>query len=156
MANWHDKYSERLTLSDRITDRVAAFIGSWKFLMIQSSIFVIWVLINTLYWFNVIQFDPYPFILFNLFMSAEAAYSTPLIMMSQNRQSLRDRHKAENDYETNTTAKLEIETLQRHLSRIEIEKLDKMMTHMASIEIDKLDKIIKILTKLSEIDDDCG
>ncbi len=77
--------------------------------------------------FNVIQWDPYPYILFNLFMSAEAASATPLIMMSQNRQSIRDRHHADADYQTNLDAKYEIETLQQELARIENDKLDKIL-----------------------------
>jgi uncharacterized membrane protein len=74
------------------------------------------------------QFDPYPFILFNLFMSAEAAYSSPLILMSQNRQTDRDREQAQHDYETNVAAKEEIETILRELGRLEQQKLDKILT----------------------------
>jgi len=91
-------------------------------------IFLIWVVFNTLWLFNAHQFDPYPFILFNLFMSAEAAYASPLILMSQNRQSERDRVQAQNDYETNVAAKAEIETILTELGRLELEKLDKILT----------------------------
>src|SRR5678815_5574267 len=110
--DWHTTYLETSKFGDRMADKIASFIGSWTFLITQSVIFAIWVTINSLYLLQVIHFDPYPFILFNLFMSAEAAYSGPLILMSQNRQAVRDRHHAEADYRTNAEAKLEIEELQ--------------------------------------------
>ena len=118
------------TMGERIADHVAAFIGSWQFIIIQSVIFLIWVVVNTLWLLDRYQFDPYPFILFNLFMSAEAAYSSPLILMSQNRQTDRDREQAQHDYETNVAAKEEIEAVMRQLSRLEQEKLDRIMAHL--------------------------
>jgi len=111
----------------RVADRVAAFIGSWQFIIIQSVIFALWVVVNSIWLFAAYQFDPYPFILFNLFMSAEAAYSSPLILMSQNRQAERDRVQAQHDYDTNVAAKEEIETIIRELGRIEVQKLDKII-----------------------------
>jgi uncharacterized membrane protein len=116
------------TSGERIADHVAAFIGSWQFIIIQSVIFVVWVIANTIWLFERYQFDPYPFILFNLFMSAEAAYSSPLILMSQNRQADRDREQAQHDYDTNVAAKEEIETILRELARLEQQKLDKILT----------------------------
>ena len=124
---WHLVHAEKSTMGDRVADRVATFIGSWRFIIIQSVIFAIWVIVNTLWLFSAYQFDPYPFILFNLFMSAEAAYSSPLILMSQNRQADRDREQAQHDYETNLAAKEEIEMILRELSRLEQEKLDKIL-----------------------------
>jgi uncharacterized membrane protein len=125
--NWHVTHREGMTAGARIADVVANFIGSWKFIIIQSVIFVVWVIFNTVWLFELYQFDPYPFILFNLFMSAEAAYASPLILMSQNRQAERDRVQAEHDYETNVTAKEEIETILKELARLELEKLDKIL-----------------------------
>jgi hypothetical protein len=84
--------------------------------------------VNTIWLLERYQFDPYPFILFNLFMSAEAAYSSPLILMSQNRQTDRDREQAQHDYDTNVAAKEEIETILRELGRLEQQKLDKILT----------------------------
>ena len=127
LRSWHVVHAENSTRGDRIADHVAAFIGSWPFIIIQSVIFAIWVVVNTLWLFSAYQFDPYPFILFNLFMSAEAAYSSPLILMSQNRQTERDRAQAQHDYETNVAAKEEIETILRELGRLEQEKLDKIL-----------------------------
>jgi uncharacterized membrane protein len=124
---WHDVHAESMPLGSRIADSVANFIGSWRFIIIQSAIFVVWVIVNTLWLLEQYQWDPYPFILFNLFMSAEAAYSSPLILMSQNRQTERDRVQAQHDYDTNTQAKEEIETILKELARLELEKLDKIM-----------------------------
>jgi uncharacterized membrane protein len=125
--NWHKVDLANRTTGDRIADLVAGFIGSWTFIIIQSVIFVVWVIVNTLWLLKSYQWDPYPFILFNLFMSAEAAYSSPLILMSQNRQADRDREQAQHDYDTNVAAKEEIEMILRELSRIEVQKLDQIL-----------------------------
>lgn len=144
--NWHDRYVESFEFGDHLADKIASFIGSWKFVIIQSTIFAIWVVVNSLYLLDAIRFDPYPFILFNLFMSAEAAYSSPLILMSQNRQAIRDRHQAEVDYQTNVEAKQEIEALQKDLARIEVEKLDHIHRRVLTL----LEKHEDILTKLGD------
>ena len=127
LQSWHFAHVKKSSMGERVADRVASFIGSWKFIIIQSGIFVVWVIVNTIWLLERYQFDPYPFILFNLFMSAEAAYSSPLILMSQNRQSDRDREHAQHDYETNVAAKEEIETILRELGRLELQKLDKIL-----------------------------
>ena len=130
LHNWHERHARTQEVGERIADAVANLIGSWKFIIAQSVIFVIWVIGNTLWLLEAYQFDPYPFILFNLFMSAEAAYASPLILMSQNRQADRDRLHAEEDYRTNIAAKEEIETILRELSRLEVQKLDRIMAHL--------------------------
>jgi uncharacterized membrane protein len=127
LQTWHAAYAARSSAGDRVADTVAGFIGSWTFIIIQSVVFVIWVIVNTLWLFNRIVWDPYPFILFNLFMSAEAAYSSPLILMSQNRAAERDRAQAQHDYDTNLAAKEEIEQVLRELARIEQHKLDHIL-----------------------------
>lgn len=121
MFHWHKRHEDELTFGERIADKVAAIVGSWPFIIIQSLILLTWILWNTL---TKDPFDPYPFILLNLALSFQAAYAAPFIMISQNRQAQKDRHQAEADYMTNTVAKQEIEALQVHLSRIENEKLD--------------------------------
>jgi uncharacterized membrane protein len=128
MRNWHESHAKRRTTGDRIADRVAAFIGSWKFIIGQTAIMVVWIVVNTLAVFGVIRFDEYPFVFLNLFMSAEAAFATPLILMSQNRSAERDRDHAQHDYEVNVEAKAEIEELITTLARIENDKLDKIIT----------------------------
>jgi uncharacterized membrane protein len=127
MRNWHQVHLAKQSAGDRIADVVAAFIGSWTFIIGQTVVMAAWILVNTLALFGVIRFDEYPFVFLNLFMSAEAAFATPLILMSQNRSADRDREHAESDYEVNIAAKAEIEQLMAALSRIENDKLDKIL-----------------------------
>lgn len=124
---WHDKHVADLSFGDKIADSVAGFIGSWRFIIIQSCLLALWAFFNTLQITHAFHFDEFPFVFMNLFMSAEAAFSTPLIMMAQNRAGDRDRHQAEEDYKTNREAKEEIETLQKSLYRVETEKLDSIV-----------------------------
>lgn len=98
-----------LTRGQRLADRVAATIGSWRFILIQSSAIAVWIVGNVLTGSK--SWDPYPFILLNLLLSFQAAYTAPAIMMSQNRQSELDRRHAQNDYAVNVKAELEIELL---------------------------------------------
>jgi uncharacterized membrane protein len=123
--NWHDKHIESSTLGQRLSDKIAGGMGSWKFIIWQTIIVIIWMSLNIMAFVQ--HWDPYPFILLNLIFSTQAAYAAPIIMMSQNRQSQRDRIQADNDYNTNIEAKKEIEALQIHLSKIETEKLDKII-----------------------------
>ena len=97
------------TRSQRLADRVASTIGSWRFVIFQSSAIALWIAGNAIVGAN--AWDPYPFILLNLLLSFQAAYTAPAIMMSQNRQSEMDRRHAETDYEINVKAELEIELL---------------------------------------------
>jgi uncharacterized membrane protein len=127
MRNWHQAHLAKQSAGDRIADAVASFIGSWTFIIGQTGVMALWVLVNTLALFGVIRFDEYPFVFLNLFMSAEAAFATPLILMSQNRSADRDREHAETDYEVNIAAKAEIEQLITTLARIENDKLDKIL-----------------------------
>ncbi len=122
------------TLGQRLADGVAATIGSWRFILIQSSAIVLWITGNV--WFGSGAWDPYPFILLNLLLSFQAAYTAPAIMMSQNRQSELDRRHAETDYEINVKAELEIELLH--------EKMDMMKER----ELLALTQAVKELTVL--------
>ena len=97
----------------RIADRVAAVVGSWPFIAIQSAAIVAWMTGNVIA--GTSAWDPYPFILLNLLLSFQAAYTAPVIMMSQNRQSEIDRHNAGNDYHVNLKAELEIEQLHQKI-----------------------------------------
>jgi uncharacterized membrane protein len=108
--------ASELTVGQRIADAVAATMGSWTFIIIQSVILMIWIALNiTAY---VQQWDPYPFILLNLALSFQAAYAAPFIMMSQNRQQDVDRRAAENDYQVNIKAELEIELLHQKIDQL--------------------------------------
>ena len=122
IINWHQKHIASSTIGDRLSDSVANGMGSWKFIIWQTIIVLIWMALNITAFIQ--HWDPYPFILLNLIFSTQAAYAAPIIMMSQNRQSQRDRIQADNDYQTNLEAKKEIEALQIHLNKIESEKLD--------------------------------
>jgi uncharacterized membrane protein len=120
--NWHARYRANLTPGQRIADTVAATMGSWSFIIVQSIILAIWVVLNVIAWID--HWDPYPFILLNLALSFQAAYAAPFIMISQNRQAERDRHQADEDFRTNVEAERRIEDLQRRLAAIETDKLD--------------------------------
>ena len=124
-SNWHAKHKETLTFGDKVSDAVASGMGSWKFIIWQTIFVIIWMTINVVGFVR--HWDVYPFILLNLIFSTQAAYAAPIIMMAQNRQTGRDRIQAEEDYQTNLDAKKEIEALQIHLSKIEDEKLDKII-----------------------------
>ena len=123
--NWHEKHSSELGYGQRLADSVARGMGSWKFIIIQSLIVLLWMALNIIAY--AFRWDPYPFILLNLLFSTQAAYAAPIIMMSQNRQSERDRVQAQADYQTNLDAKVEIEALQKKLNDIEEQKLDKII-----------------------------
>jgi len=110
-----------LTFGQRIADRVAAGMGSWPFIIIQSVILMIWIVLNVTAW--VAKWDPYPFILLNLALSFQAAYAAPFIMMSQNRQQDIDREAAKNDYEVNIKAELEIELLHQKIDQLREEEV---------------------------------
>jgi uncharacterized membrane protein len=116
---------------DQIADWVAATMGSWRFIIIQSVILVIWILLNVTAYVE--HWDPYPFILLNLALSFQAAYAAPFIMMSQNRQAWIDRAAATTDYEINAKAELEIELLHQ--------KIDLMR----ETEVTELIKVIKLI-----------
>ncbi|MES2849248.1 MAG: DUF1003 domain-containing protein [Bacteroidota bacterium] len=131
-STWHDKHKQTLHFGDKVADSIASVMGSWNFLIWQTVIVAIWMLLNVVAYVR--HWDPYPFILLNLLFSTQAAYAAPLIMMSQNRQAARDRIQAEDDYTCNIEAKQEIEALQIHLSKIETEKLDKLITMLQEMK----------------------
>lgn len=129
---WHQHHLEMLTFGQRLADKVANGMGSWRFIIYQTIIVTGWIVINIIGYSR--HWDPYPFILLSVIFSAQAAYSGPVIMMSQNRQSERDRIQATADYETNLTSKKEIENLQLQLSSIELKKLDKIIQLLEEIK----------------------
>ena len=116
--NVNEMEEEQMTLGQRVADRVADTIGSWPFIITQTIVLTIWIILNAIAWIK--AWDPYPFILLNLMLSFQAAYSGPVIMMSQNRQSAKDRIAAEVDHQVNTKAELEINNLIRRLDELEI------------------------------------
>ncbi len=113
------EFEKKLTFGQRLADKVAAFGGSWTFIIIFAAILFSWVLLNTLILASRGNtFDPYPYILLNLFLSMLAAVQAPVILMSQNRQGVKDRLDAAHDYEVNLKAELEILSLHEKNRRI--------------------------------------
>ena len=110
------KPKSELTLGQIVADWVAARMGSWPFIIIQTMILFLWIVLNVTA--VVMHWDPYPFILLNLALSFQAAYAAPFIMMSQNRQQDIDRKEAENDYHVNIKAELEIEALHQKIDAL--------------------------------------
>ena len=115
--NVNEIEEEQMTLGQRVADKVADTIGSWRFIITQSIILIVWIILNVTAWIN--SWDPYPFILLNLMLSFQAAYAGPVIMMSQNRQSAKDRIAAEIDHQVNTKAEYEIGLLVRRMDEME-------------------------------------
>ena len=121
-----------MNFGQKLADKVANGMGSWSFIVIQTILVVVWMSLNVIGFVS--HWDVYPFILLNLLFSTQAAYAAPIIMMAQNRQSERDRAHAEADYQTNVDAKEEIEALQIKLDKIEVEKLDKIITMLEEMK----------------------
>ncbi|HVR59500.1 MAG: DUF1003 domain-containing protein [Pseudolabrys sp.] len=129
----------QLTSGQRIADTVATVMGSWTFIICQSIILFVWIVLNiTAY---VERWDPYPFILLNLALSFQAAYAAPFIMMSQNRQQDIDRKAAEHDYQINIKAELEIELLHR--------KIDELREKEVLSLSESIQQLIELLRKSS-------
>ena len=104
---------ERKTFGERASDWLATAVGSWRFIIGQSILLIVWATLNVTAWVG--HWDPYPFILMNLVMSLQAAFTAPVIMMSQNRQAIRDRLEAHNDFMINQKAEEEIRVILAHL-----------------------------------------
>jgi uncharacterized membrane protein len=121
-----------LTLGERVADAVAAGMGSWPFIIIQTALLAIWIVLNVTAWVQ--QWDPYPFILLNLALSFQAAYAAPFIMMSQNRQAAIDRAAAETDYRINAKAELEIELLHQKLDLLRETEVSELIQIIRRLE----------------------
>ena len=113
-------YTRSATLGERMADHIPRIVGSWHFLIIQSMLLTAWLAMNVTAYIQ--HWDPYPFILLNLCLSFQAAYTAPIIMMSQNREAQIDRAKLEYYYEVNLKQELEIELLQQ--------KMDVLLAHL--------------------------
>ena len=113
VRNVNEIIDEKFTFGQRMADIVARVAGSWAFILFQSALLVFWVILNITAWTR--HWDPYPFILMNLVLSLQAAYTAPVIMMSQNRMAARDRIEAHQDYLVNQKAEEEIRAILAHL-----------------------------------------
>jgi len=119
-ARLDEEYETSTKRSDRIADKIAAFGGSWTFIILFACFLFSWVLVNVLPFISA-HFDPKPFILLNLILSFIAAFQAPIIMMSQNRQASRDKHESIIDFAINYKAEQEIDDVQKHLHHMEAE-----------------------------------
>jgi len=136
-------FSEQMTFGQRLADNVAAFGGSWTFISIFGVVLVIWILLNSfvLIRYSSGSFDPYPYILLNLFLSMLAAIQAPIILMSQNRQAYKDRLSAEHDFEVNLKAELEIMTLHEKIDLLR----EKQWGELISIQQEQLKLLNQLL-----------
>lgn len=137
------EFDSQLSFGQRVADKVATFGGSWTFIIIFIGLMIGWIIWNSYLFFNKPEsFDPFPYILLNLFLSMTAAIQAPIILMSQNRQSSKDRLDAAHDYEVNLKAELEILGLH--------EKLDDLRETKWQILLETQQRQIELLTKLLE------
>lgn len=136
--NPHDEAADKETFGERMADRVAAFGGSWTFILMFTATLVIWMTANAI-GLMARPFDPYPFILLNLVLSSLAALQAPIIMMSQRRQETKDRLRAENDYRVNLKAELEIRQLHEKMDHQLAQQWDKL-AELQQIQIDLLEE----------------
>ncbi|MBK8159465.1 MAG: DUF1003 domain-containing protein [Rhodospirillaceae bacterium] len=120
------------TLGQRTADRIAGVVGSWRFIIIQSVLLVVWLILNIFAWTS--AWDPYPFILLNLMLSFQAAYTAPILLMSQNRQAEIDRQTQRNDYEVNLKAELEIELLHQKIDLLRAREIERLVSVVQELQ----------------------
>ncbi len=128
--NTNIEHDKALTFGEKLADRVASFGGSWTFMIMFGMVLLLWVAINSLMLSN--AFDPYPYILLNLFLSMLASIQAPVIMMSQNRQAAKDRLDAAHDYEVNLKAEIEIMALHEKLDEMRSKDLAELLRHVSA------------------------
>ncbi|MGV3705866.1 MAG: DUF1003 domain-containing protein [Arcticibacter sp.] len=138
---------EVLSRGQQISDKVARFGGSWKFIILFSLFMTAWILYNTLVPAKA-EFDPYPFILMNLLLSSIAALQAPIIMMSQNRQEEKDRMRSENDYLINLKAELEIRSLHQKLDLL----VEDQIRELYEAQVAQVNLIRELYEKLEKLE----
>jgi len=136
--NIEEEIEQRRTMGERVADRFAAIMGSWRFIIFQSVLLACWVGLNLTAYIN--HWDPYPFILLNLALSFQAAYAAPIIMMSQNRQAEKDRLQSKCDYEVNLKAEMEIMQLHEKLNELRDQYWGELV-NMQHKQLEMLDRI---------------
>jgi len=127
----HRNYGEYLS------DKIAATVGSWRFIIIQSGLLLLWIALNLVAWVQ--HWDPYPFILLNLILSFQAAFTAPIIMMAQNRQSDIDRHKAQLDYDVNLKAELDIEALHEKIDLMREQDIGRLIGLVEKLTLERIE-----------------
>ena len=139
--NINIEFDKSLTLGERLSDKLAAFGGSWRFIIIFFVLLAIWIMINSISLLNK-NFDPYPFILLNLILSCLAAIQAPIIMMSQNRMETKDRIRARNDYVVNLKAELEIRNLNERIDNLLTDQWQRLL-EIQKIQMDIMSELVE-------------
>jgi uncharacterized membrane protein len=139
---------KKLTLGEKLADKVASFGGSWTFIIIFFLFLAIWMAINIV-WLQNKGYDPYPFILLSLILSCLAAIQAPIIMMSQNRQEAKDRQRAQHDYKVNLKAEVEIRMLHEKIDHMLLHQ-NKRLLEIQKVQIEMMESISKMIQKNSE------
>jgi len=137
--NLEKQFERKLTFGEHLSDKIASFGGSWRFIILFGAVLLGWIAFNALVLLNH-GFDPYPFILLNLILSCLAAIQAPIIMMSQNRSEARDRLRADNDYKVNLKAELEIRHLHEKIDHL-LRKQYNRLFEIQQIQIELLEEI---------------
>ncbi|MDO9126623.1 MAG: DUF1003 domain-containing protein, partial [Parvibaculum sp.] len=140
-ANAEEIFEGTRTLGERLSDVIAEFGGSWRFIIFFGAVLFGWIALNIVGLFAD-PFDPYPFILLNLVLSCLAAIQAPIIMMSQKRQESRDRVRAKNDYKINLKAELEIRNLHEKLDHLLIHQWQRLM-EIQQIQVELMNEIAR-------------
>lgn len=143
--NIEEEEISELTFGERLADRVAEFGGSWPFIIIFFLFLIAWMILNAA-WLHNKGYDPYPFILLNLILSCLAAVQAPIIMMSQNRQEIKDRKRNEHDYKVNLKAELEIRLLNEKMDHVLIHQ-NKKLLEIQQIQIEMLKNVLEETAK---------
>lgn len=150
--NINDDIHDKRTFGERVADKMAAFGGSWTFMFIFAGILILWVILNS---YILVKrgdtFDPYPYILLNLFLSMLASVQAPIIMMSQNRQAARDRLDAAHDYEVNLKSELEIRRLHTKFDELREQSWAELV-EMQQQQIRLLEKLLREQLKAQTIE----
>ena len=139
--NDYTEYEKDLTFGERVSDRIAGFAGSWSFIAVFAGLVILWVALNT--WILLTRpFDPYPFILLNLVLSVLAALQAPVIIMSQNRQEIRDRLHAERDFQVSIHTELEIHRLHKKIDHL-LASQGQRLLEIQDIQMELMEELAK-------------
>jgi uncharacterized membrane protein len=139
--NINIEFDQNLSFGERLSDRIADFAGSWTFIIFFTGVMFVWIVVNT---FIIVTrpFDPYPYILLNLVLSAVAAIQAPIIIMSQNRQESRDRLHAEHDYRVNLHNEMEIHQLHKKINHLLFKQGQKLL-EIQKIQIELMEDLVR-------------
>ncbi len=139
--NIDEKYEAGISFGNKLSDKMASFGGSWRFIILFAMVLFVWIVINSIALLTK-PFDPFPYILLNLILSCLAAIQAPVIMMSQNRQEAKDRMRSKHDYKINLKAELEIRLLNEKIDFLLEKQLQRLM-EIQGIQTEILEDILK-------------